>query len=285
MTGRRHRSNAELVAQGAANMGAALFGGFCVTGTIARTATNVRAGAHGPVAGMLHAVFLFLFMLIAAPLAAWIPLATLAGVLAVVAWNMIERGAIAILLRSGTGEAAVLATTFLLTVFRDLTEAIVVGFALGSVLFIHRMSRTTAIETHTPFVARDIADSALPRGDYDEARAADPEVVIYRITGALFFGATASIGSVLDRISDTHKALVIDFAAVPFLDSTGANMIEGLAKKAHKHGVEVWITGASPDIRRALMTHGLRRPLCRYATDVDTALAMRERLKEKRAAA
>lgn len=285
MTGRRHRSNAELVAQGAANMGAALFGGFCVTGTIARTATNVRAGAHGPVAGMLHAVFLFLFMLIAAPLAAYIPLAALAGVLAVVAWNMIERGAIAILLRSGTGEAAVLATTFLLTIFRDLTEAIVVGFALGSVLFIHRMSHTTAIETHTPFVARDIADSELPRGDYDEARAADREVVIYRITGALFFGATASIGSVLDRISDTHKALVIDFAAVPFLDSTGANMIEGLAKKAHKHGVEVWITGASPDIRRALMNHGLRRPLCRYAADVDTALALRERFKQKRAAA
>ncbi len=145
MTGRRHRSNCELVAQGAANVGSALFGGFCVTGTIARTATNVRSGAHGPVAGMLHAVFLLLFMLIAAPLAAYIPLAALAGVLAVVAWNMIERPAIAVLLRSGWGEALVLAATFLLTIFRDLTEAIVVGFALGSVLFIHRMSRTTAV--------------------------------------------------------------------------------------------------------------------------------------------
>ena len=275
MTGRRHRSNCELVGQGIANIGASLFGGFCVTGTIARTATNVRSGAHGPVAGMLHAVFLLLFMLIAAPLAAYIPLAALAGVLAVVAWNMIEKPAITILLRSGWGEAVVLAATFFLTIFRDLTEAIVVGFALGSVLFIQRMSRATAVETQTPFVGRDMPDDVAPRGAYDEAQASDPEVVIYRITGALFFGATASIGSVLDRISDTHKALIVDFTAVPFLDSTGANMIEGLAHKAHKRGVTLWITGASRDIRRTLLTHGLRRPLCRYASDVRNAIETR----------
>lgn len=273
MTGRRHRSNCELVAQGAANIGSALFGGFCVTGTIARTATNVRSGAHGPVSGMLHALFILLFMLIAAPLAAYIPLATLAGVLAVVAWNMIEKPAIAILVRSGWGEASVLAATFFLTIFRDLTEAIVVGFALGSVLFIQRMSKTTAIASHTPFVGRDEADNAQPRGTYDEAVAANPEVVVYRITGALFFGATASIGSVLDRIQDSHKALIVDFAAVPFLDSTGANMIEGLAHKAHKRGVALWLTGASRDIQRVFVTHGLKRPLVHYAATVDDALS------------
>ena len=242
MTGRRHRSNCELVAQGAANIGASLFGGFCVTGTIARTATNVRAGAHGPVAGMLHALFILLFMLVAAPLAAYIPLAALAGVLAVVAWNMIEKPAIAILLRSGWGEATVLGATFFLTIFRDLTEAIIVGFALGSVLFIQRMSQTTGVAENTAFVGRDEADSTHPRATYDEEQAANPEVVVYRITGALFFGATASIGSVLDRIQDSHKALVVDFSAVPFLDSTGANMIEGLAHKAHKRGEyrKVW---------------------------------------------
>ena len=168
MTGRRHRSNCELVAQGAANIGSSLFGGFCVTGTIARTATNVRAGAHGPVAGMLHATFLLLFMLVAAPLASYIPLAALAGVLAVVAWNMIEKSAIAILVRSGWGEATVLGATFFLTIFRDLTEAIVVGFALGSVLFIHRMSRTTDVVTDSAFVGRDEADTAHPRGEYHE---------------------------------------------------------------------------------------------------------------------
>jgi SulP family sulfate permease len=269
MTGRRHRSNCELVAQGVANVGSALFSGFCVTGTIARTATNVRAGAHGPVAGMLHAVFLLLFMLLAAPLAAYIPLAALAGVLAIVAWNMIEKPAIAILLRSGRGEAAVLGVTFFLTIFRDLTEAIVVGFALGSVLFIHRMSRTTEVASHTAFVSRDRPDSARA---YDERVAADHDVVIYRITGALFFGATASIGSVLDRINDAHKALIVDFSNVPFLDSTGANMIEGLAHKARRCDVDLWLTGASRDMRRVFITHGLKRPLVRYAATVDDAL-------------
>lgn len=270
MTGRRHRSNCELVAQGVANAGSALFTGFCVTGTIARTATNVRAGAHGPVAGILHAAFLLVFMLIAAPLAAYIPLAALAGVLAIVAWNMIEKPAIAILLRSGRGEAAVLGVTFFLTIFRDLTEAIVVGFALGSVLFIHRMSRTTEVASNTAFVSHDQADTTTA---YDERVAANPDVVIYRITGALFFGATASIGSVLDRINDEHKTLIVDFSNVPFLDSTGANMIEGLAHKARKYDVDLWLTGASRDIRRAFITHGLKRPLVRYAASVDDALA------------
>ncbi|WP_373489343.1 SulP family inorganic anion transporter [Blastomonas sp.] len=272
MTGRRHRSNCELVAQGAANIGASLFGGFCVTGTIARTATNVRAGAHGPVAGMLHALFILLFMLVAAPLAAYIPLAALAGVLAVVAWNMIEKPAIAILLRSGWGEATVLGATFFLTIFRDLTEAIVVGFALGSVLFIHRMSQTTGVAANTAFVGRDEADTTHPRAAYDEEAAANPAIVVYRITGALFFGATASIGSVLDRIQDSHKALVIDFSAVPLLDSTGANMIEGLVHKADKRGVALWLTGASRDIQRVFVTHGLKKPLVHYAASIEDAL-------------
>ena len=152
------------------------------------------------------------------------------------------------------------------------TSAGVVGFALGSVLFIQRMSKTTAIATHTPFVGRDEADSARPRGSYDEDVAANPEVVVYRITGALFFGATASIGSVLDRIQDSHKALIVDFSAVPFLDSTGANMIEGLAHKAHKRGVALWLTGASRDIQRVFVTHGLKRPLVHYAASFDEAL-------------
>ena len=273
MTGRRHRSNCELVAQGVANVGASLFGGFCVTGTIARTATNVRSGAHGPVAGILHAVFILLFMLIAAPLAAYIPLAALAGVLAIVAWNMIEGPAIAILVRSGWGEAIVLGATFFLTIFRDLTEGIIVGFALGSVLFIQRMSRTTAVSTHSPFVSVDQADASRTTAPYDEGSVANPDIVIYRITGALFFGATASIGSVLDRIQDNHKALIVDFSSVPFLDSTGANMIEGLAHKARKQGVALWLTGASRDIQRVFVTHGLKKPFVNYAATSEDALA------------
>lgn len=268
MTGRRHRSNCELVAQGLANMGSALFGGICVTGTIARTATNVRSGAHGPVAGMLHALFLLVFMLVAAPLAAYIPLAALAGVLAVVAWNMVEKPAIAVLLRSGWGEATVLAVTFGLTVFRDLTEAIVVGLALGSLLFIQRMSKATEIRSQHGFVSEDRPDGPM-RPDQPQPQ----DAVIYRISGALFFGASASIGSVLDNIQDGARTLVVDLSAVPFLDSSGANMIEGLAHKAQRKGVALWLTGGSRDIRRVLLTHGLRPPLVHYASSIDAALA------------
>lgn len=274
MTGRRHRSNCELVGQGVANVAAGLFGAIAVTGTIARTATNVRAGAHGPVSGMLHAAFLLAFMLVAAPLADFIPLAALAGVLAVVAWNMVEKQAIATLLRASPGDAAVLLVTFALTIFRDLIEGIVVGFALGALLFIHRMSKTTAVETHAPFVSEDRADDANGgRRPYDKARAADPEIVVYRISGAFFFGAAASIGAVLDRIADGHKALVVDFAAVPFLDSTAANAIESLAKKARRRGVKLYLTGTSPAVRRDLVAHGLKPPLARYKGSVAKAMA------------
>lgn len=138
MTGRRHRSNAELVAQGAANIASGLFGGLCVTGTIARTATNVRAGARGPIAGMAHALFLLLFMLVAAPLAGYIPLSALAALLAVVAWNMAERHAVAALIRECRGDALVLLATFLLVLFRDLVEGILAGCALAFALFIWR---------------------------------------------------------------------------------------------------------------------------------------------------
>jgi SulP family sulfate permease len=134
MTGRQHRSNSELVAQGFANIGSALFGGLCVTGTIARTATNVRAGARSPVAGMLHAVVLLLFMLVAAPLAGYVPLAALAGVLVTVAWNMVEKPAIAALLRNSRSEALVLLVTFTLTLLRDLMAGIVAGMLLALLL-------------------------------------------------------------------------------------------------------------------------------------------------------
>jgi SulP family sulfate permease len=274
MTGRRHRSNCELVGQGVANIASGLFGGICVTGTIARTATNVRAGAHGPVAGILHALFLLLFVLVAAPLASFIPLASLAGVLAVVAWNMAERNAFATLLRASGGDATVLLVTFLLTIFRGLAEAIVVGFAVGSVLFIHRMSKTTDIAAHMPFVGDDTADTpAAARQPYDETLSKDPNVVVYRITGAFFFGAAAAIGSVLERIATTHRELVIDFSAVPFLDSTAANTLEGLARKAARRQVKVMLTGTNHEVRQELFVHGIKPPLVYYEHSIEAALA------------
>jgi SulP family sulfate permease len=149
MTGRQHRPNSELVAQGFANIGSAMFGGICVTGTIARTATNVRAGARGPVSGMLHSMFLLAFMLLASPLASYIPLATLAGVLAVVAWGMAERHEFARIIRTWRGEALVLLATFLLTIFIGLAEGIAVGALLGALIFLYR-KRTGAFDESPP---------------------------------------------------------------------------------------------------------------------------------------
>lgn len=273
MTGRRHRSNCELVAQGFANIGSALFGGICVTGTIARTATNVRAGAYGPVSGMLHAAFLLAFMLIAAPLASYIPLAALAGVLAVVAWNMVEKQAFATLIRSSWGDALVLMVTFLLVVFRDLTEGIVVGFALGSILFIDRMAKSISVEADRPLVQEDMADAVDGhRHAYQAGDGGDADTVIYRISGAFFFGAASTVGAVLDRIADQRKNFILDCTQVPFLDSTAANVLEGAAHKARRAGVRFFITGASPRTRRMLITHGVRQPLVSYAASVDDAL-------------
>ncbi|MDG4875292.1 SulP family inorganic anion transporter [Mesorhizobium sp. WSM4935] len=274
MTGRRHRSNCELVAQGAANIGSALFGGICVTGLIARTATNIRAGAHGPASGMFHSLFILLFMLVAAPLARYIPLPALAGVLAIVAWNMVERSAVAALLRSSRGDALVLIVTFALVILRDLTTGIVVGFALGSLLFIGRMARSVEVQAHAPPVVDDRADDAgVARIAYDPAIATDPDTVIYRISGAFFFGAAATVASTLDRIADQPRNFVLDCSDVPFLDSTAANVIEGVAKKANRAGVRFIVAGASPQVRRMLITHGVRRPLAAYAPSVSAARA------------
>jgi SulP family sulfate permease len=276
MTGRRHRSNCELVAQGVANVASPLFGGMVVTGTIARTATNVRSGARGPVAGILHAVFLLFFMLVAAPLASYIPLAALAAMLAVVAWNMAEKHEFATLLRASRGDALVLLATFLLVVFRDLTEGILVGFGMGALLFLHRMAQAVEVESTHSLVEDDKADTAngKAREPYDAGIAADPDVVVYRISGAFFFGATATVAAALDRLAEHPKAYVIDFSAVPFFDSTAAAMIEGFVRKAERQGAKVFLTGAAPPIRRALLTHGVRPPRVRFRSSLADALAL-----------
>jgi SulP family sulfate permease len=273
MTGRRHRSNCELVAQGAANIASSLFGGLPATGTIARTATNVRAGARGPVAGMLHALFILLFMLLAAPLAGYVPLPALAAILVFVAWNMAEKHAFGTLLRSSRGDALVLLATFFLTVFRDLTEGIVVGFAIGAVLFIDRMAGAITVEGQATLAVRDRSDEAGgKRRPYDASLAADPDIVVYRIAGAFFFGAASTVASALDRIADRHKAFILDLSAVPFLDSTAANTIAGLSQKAARQGVQLLITGATPRIRHTLLAHHLRAPHVRYRRTVEEAV-------------
>ncbi|TIL40981.1 MAG: SulP family inorganic anion transporter [Mesorhizobium sp.] len=273
MTGRRHRSNCELVAQGFANIASALFGGICTTGTIARTATNVRAGAHGPVSGMIHSALLLALMLVAAPLASYIPLAALAGVLAVVCWNMFEKQAFATLLRASRGDALVLMATFLIVIFRDLTEGIVVGFALGSILFIDRMAKSIAVEPDQGLVQDDVADRTGAASAYDSSEASDADTVVYRISGAFFFGAASTVATVLDRIADQRKNFILDCSAVPFFDSTAANVIESAAHKARRAGVRFIISGASPQTRRMLINHGVKRPLVTYAASIRDARA------------
>jgi sulfate permease, SulP family len=282
MSGRRHRSNCELVAQGLANIASAFFGGFCVTGNIARTATNVRSGGRGPVSGMLHSVFLLLFMLLVAPLASYIPLAALAGVLAMVAWNMAEKHEFATLLRASRGDAVVLLATFLLVVFRDLTEGILAGFGIGALLFLHRMAQSVEVENAGLMIQEDKPNSANGNGrkPYDVGLATDPDVVVYRISGAFFFGAAAGVGAALDRIGEHPKAYVIDFSAVPILDSTGAATIEGVVRKAHRHGAAVYISGASRPIRRVLLIHGVRPPRVRFRKELADAVTVARRKAE-----
>ena len=275
MSGRRHRSNCELVAQGAANIGSALFGGICVTGTIARTATNVRAGARGPVSGMLHALFILAFMMVAAPLASYVPLSALAAVLAVVAWNMAERDEFATLLRASRGDALVLLVTFFLVVFRDLSEGILVGFGISSLIFLQRMAEAVGIDRPDVIADEDMPDTVNGNGHkpYDVALVTDPDVIVYRITGAFFFGAAATVAAALDRIAEHPKAYVIDFSAVPVLDSTAAATIEGFVRKAQRHKAAVYITGARRAIRRVLLTHGVRPPRVRFKPTIADAIA------------
>jgi len=278
MTGRKHRSNCELVAQGVANVASVTFGGMCATGTIARTATNVRAGAVGPVSGMLHAVYLLVFLLVAAPLAAYVPLASLGGVLAVVAWNMAEKDEFASLLRASWGDATVLMATFLLTIFEDLTTGIAVGVTLGAFLFMHRMAEDVGVAAGGPLVAEDTADDTGPaRTAYEYGS----DILVYRITGALFFAATASVSSVLDRIGEHPKAFILDFEDVPLVDSTAAHSLEAFVLRMKRAGTRVYISSARPGVRRALRSAGLRSPEITYAPSIDAAVdAARETIGE-----
>lgn len=264
MTGRRHRSNMELIGQGIANIASGLFGGISVTGTIARTATNVRAGATSPFSGMLHALFLLVFMLVAAPLARFIPLAALSGVLAVVAWSMVEKPAIRALFRSSRGDAVILTVTLLLVVFRDLTEGIVAGFALGAVLFIDRMGRNVAVSPYDDYNAK----SEHPIVN------TDPDTIVYRISGAFFFGAASTVGSVLDRIADRAKNFVLDLSDVSYMDSSAANVLESTVRRARARNVRVFLTGVATPVKAILVAHHIDEDHVTYSADLDAAAAL-----------
>jgi SulP family sulfate permease len=282
MSGRKHRSNCELVAQGAANISSVIFGGMCATGTIARTATNVRAGARSPIAGILHAVYLLLFMLVAAPRAVYIPLASLSGVLAVIAWNMAEKEEFASLLRTSWGDATVLMATFLLTIFKDLTTAIGVGVTLGAFLFLHRMAEAVEVEGGGSIIADDVADTTGVARKAYTPQTFNGGAMVYRISGAFFFGTTATVSAVLDRIGTHPKVFVLDFTDVPLVDTTAAKTLEAFVHKLHRSGTQVYFAGARQSVRRTLLMAGHRKPMVRYAETADTAVEQSERAAQER---
>lgn len=267
MTGRRHRSNCELVAQGVANVVSPVFGGLPATGAIARTATNIRAGSCGPVSGIIHAVFLAAFVIVAAPLAAWIPLASLAVILAIVAWNMSEVHALSHLLRNaGWGERLVLVLTLGLTVFVDLTVAIQVGVVLSAIQFMHNMADAVEVESHgaAHLIERDRPDAPGVRPAYE--RAIYDDVVVYRIHGPFFFGAADRLARTLGRIGDRPRFLVLDFAEVPLVDTTGATALKSVIDQATRGGTTVILSSMSRPVRRALVRYGVKRPEVHVAT-------------------
>ncbi|MEA2954412.1 MAG: sulfate permease, SulP family [Alphaproteobacteria bacterium] len=269
MTGRRHRSNCELVAQGIGNIASVLFGGICVTGTIARTATNIRAGARGPIAGILHSIYLLLFIVFAAPIVAYIPLASLSAVLVIVAWNMTEKDEFRSLLKSSRGDAVVLLTTFGLTVFEDLIIAIGAGVVLGALLFMHRMAESVEVGSGPRLIREDEADETSGRTAYDSSAASTRDLMIYRISGAFFFAATARVSQVLERVGELPRVFVLDFSEVPFIDSTAAHALEGFVHKLQRAGTQVCFAGAQPRVRRTLTTFGLDEPSIRYVEDTE----------------
>jgi SulP family sulfate permease len=268
MTGRRHRSNSELVAQGIGNFAAATFGGMPVTGTIARTATNIRAGARGPVAGMFHALYLLLFVLVAMPLVAYIPLSALAAVLAVVAWSMADKSEFVMLLRHSRADALILLATFLLTIFFDLLTGIAAGVVLGSFVFLHRMAEAVEVDGGPKLVRDDVADSENGRALYD----LPGDVMVYRISGAFFFGATARVNVILDRVVNPPRAFVLDFSDVPFVDISAAAALERFVHRLHKANTEVYFAGVRPHLRESFRLPALSESSVRYVSTVDQAL-------------
>jgi sulfate permease, SulP family len=234
MIGSKHRSNMELVAQGAANMASAAFGGMPATGAIARTATNVRSGGRTPVAGIIHALTLLAIMVLLGNLAALIPLAALAAILVVVAYNMSEWHAFVEVFRAPKSDIAVLLTTFLLTVLVDLTVAVEVGMVLAAFLFMHRMAQVTNVKPFT---------SELEDENEHQSKYALPEgVMIFDVSGALFFGAAEQFAETINALQAFPKVLILRMADVLAIDASGLKVLKDLHHRAIKHDAQLLLT-------------------------------------------
>jgi SulP family sulfate permease len=238
MSGDRHNSNVELVAQGIANIVSPVFGGIPATGAIARTATNIRSGAQTPVAGMIHALTLLTILLVAAPLARFVPLATLAAVLFVVAYNMGEWREIPTILRLAKADIAVWLTTFALTVMANLTVAVGVGMALAALLYIYRIAETTSV---APVIAEYLrqGEAHVPQGKDIPAN-----VTILRIHGPFLFGTTDKLIDATAGIDPFARVVIVRLRNMTAIDATGMHALERFAERVRASGRTLLFCGA-----------------------------------------
>ena len=249
MSGDNHNSNAELIGEGIANIICSFFTGVPATGAIARTATNFKANAYSPIAGMMQSVFLLMFMLLLAPLAKYIPLACLSSILILIGWNMLGLDKMYKLLFGPLGDRYTLIITILLTLLVDLNTAISVGFIMSSVIFMHRMSREMEIETEETSLEYIGGGRDLTEGLHDQG------VISLRFSGPLFFGVASQISSYFKKINLPHqhpKIVILRMGYVPVVDATGANIIVDFVKKLKKTDTKIIFSNVKKQPRRVL---------------------------------
>ncbi len=249
VTGRRHDSNQELIGQGIANLCSPLFGGIPATGAIARTMTNINNGGRTPVAGIVHAAVLLLIFLVFMPLAQYIPMACLAGVLVVVSYNMSGWRTFRELLANPKSDVAVLLITFLLTVLFDLTIAIEVGLVIACLLFMRRMAETTRVSV----ITEEIDPNEESDVETHEEHLPIPSgVEVYEINGPYFFGIANKFEDVMATMADRPKVRIIRMRRVPFIDSTGLHNLKNLCTMNHREGTHIVLSGVEPAVREVL---------------------------------
>ena len=245
MIGGRHRSNMELIAQGAANCFSALFGGIPATGAIARTATNVKNGGRTPIAGITHAISLLLIMLLFAPLARLIPMSCLAGILLVVAYHMSEWRQFVALLRGNPSDILILLVTFILTVFFDLIIAIEIGIVLSSFIVMKRLSESVIVRNTTSVKGNDEEGDVLFE---DESLELPAGVLMYEVQGALFFGAAQTFQDAISRLHEDPKVIIIRLRHVPFIDATGIYRLRQIIHEFRHRGIQIILSGVNKQV-------------------------------------
>ena len=247
--GDKHDSNQELVGQGIANMACSLFGGIPATGAIARTMTNINNGGRTPIAGIIHALVLLLIYFFLMPLAKYIPMSCLAGILVVVSYNMSEWRSFKAILKNPKSDITVLLVTFFLTVIFDLTVAIEVGILIACLLFMRRMSEVTKVSVETQEIDLS-ADSDLP--DNNEHLIIPERVEVYEINGPYFFGIANRFEEVMNDVGNHPAVRIIRMRKVPFIDSTGVHNLTNLCKKCLKKNVHIVLSGVNEKVLEVL---------------------------------